>query len=47
VDGRRAPGEAVESEEELAALRTMPDPRATLPVIVSDEDDAREAGVSL
>jgi EmrB/QacA subfamily drug resistance transporter len=36
--GMVARGEAVESEEELAAFMTMSDPTATVPVVVRDED---------
>jgi len=48
-----ARGEAVESEEEPARLRTPSGPTATVPVVVrdeetvGDEDDAREAAVSV
>jgi hypothetical protein len=45
VAGMVARGEAVESEEELARLMTTSDPTATVPVVVRDQDEAREAGV--
>jgi predicted MFS family arabinose efflux permease len=45
--GMVARGEAVESEEELARVMTSPEATAAGPVVIRDEDEVRETGVSV